>query len=84
MKVLEMADAVAPLAQYAQNVGEEPVVLTIDGKPVAALFSVDESDWETLALSTHPQFKAIIEQSRTRQKREGGVSSEEMRRRFDL
>ncbi len=37
MKTLEMADAVASLAEYAQDVGKEPILLTVGGKPVAAL-----------------------------------------------
>jgi hypothetical protein len=36
---------------------------------------------ETVALSTNPEFLALIERSRARA--EGGISSEEMRRRFE-
>lgn len=82
MKRLEMAQATAPLADYAKNVNKEPVVLTVDGKPVAALVSVENADWETITLSTHPQFIALIERSRTRQRIEGGISSNEMRQRL--
>ena len=39
---------------------------------------------ETVALSTDPKFIAIIERSRLRQEREGGISSDEMRRRLGL
>lgn len=82
MKTVEMADAVAPLAEYAQDVGENPLILTIDGKPVAALVGIENADIETVTLSTHPQFLALIERSRARQDKEGGISSEEMRRRL--
>lgn len=84
MKTLEMADAVAPLAKYAQDVGKEPVILTVDGKPVAALIAIENADLETTTLSTHPQFLAIIERSRAHQRAEGGISPEEMRRRLGL
>lgn len=84
MRTLEMAKAVAPLAEYARDVNEEPLILTMDGKPVAALVSVENADWETVTLSTHPQFIALIERSRTRQKAEGGISGTEMRRRLGL
>ena len=84
MKTLEMVKATAPLAEYAQNVGKEPVILTVRGKPVAALVAVENADWETVTLSTHPQFIALIERSRARQKAAGGISSEEMRRRMGL
>jgi len=84
MKTLEMAKATAPLAEYARDVNKEPVILTVRGKPVAALVSVENADVETVTLSTHPQFIALIERSRARQKAEGGISSEEMRRRLGL
>ncbi|MBI3961640.1 MAG: hypothetical protein HY335_02725 [Deinococcus sp.] len=84
MKTLELAKAIAPLSEYARDVSEEPVILTVDGKPVAALVAIENADLETVTLSTHPQFLALIERSRARQKAEGGISSEEMRRRLGL
>lgn len=84
MKMLEMTKATAPLAEYARDVNKEPVILTADGKPVAALVSIENADLETVTLSTHPQFIALIERSRARQKTEGGISSAEMRRRLGL
>jgi antitoxin (DNA-binding transcriptional repressor) of toxin-antitoxin stability system len=56
--------------------------LTVDGDPIAALVAVEKADLETLSLSTNPQFLALIERSRARQRAEGGISSEEMRRRL--
>jgi prevent-host-death family protein len=84
MKTLEMAKATAPLAEYARDVSKEPVILTVRGKPIAALVSVENADLETITLSTHPQFIALIERSRARQRAEGGISSEEMRRRLEV
>jgi len=84
MKVIEMSNAKATLAEYAKNVVNEPVVVTSDGKPVAALLSIDDIDLETVSLSTNPDFLAIIEHSRARLRAEGGISSQEMRRRLGL
>jgi len=84
MKTLEVAKATAPLAEYAQEVNKEPVILTVGGKPVAALVSIENADLETVTLSTHPSFLALIERARVRQKTEGGISSAEMRRRLGL
>ena len=42
------------------------------------------ADAETIKLSTHPQFLAILEESLARLKAEGGISSEEMSRRLGL
>lgn len=84
MKTLEMAKATAPLVEYAQDVSKEPVILTVDGMPVAALVPIENADLETVTLSAHPQFLALIERSRIRQKAEGGISNVEMRRRLKL
>ncbi len=84
MKTLEMSKATASLAEYARSVSKEPVILTVKGKPVAALVAIENADLETVTLSAHPQFLALIERSRTRQKSEGGISSEEVRRRLGV
>jgi len=84
MKTLEMTKATAPLVEYAQAVGEGPVILTVNGRPVVALISIEGMDWETVTLSAHPQFLALIEQSRARHEAEGGISGVEMRRRLGL
>lgn len=84
MKTLEMAKAVEPLAKYAQRLNKSSVILTERGKPVAALVPIQNADWETVRLSTHPGFLALIERSRARQKREGGLTSREVRKRLGL
>jgi hypothetical protein len=52
------------------------------GKPVAALVRITNADVETVSLSNNPKFIALIERSRSRQKSEGGISTEEMRQRL--
>lgn len=84
MKTLELANAIASLAEYARDLSKEPVILTVNGKPVAALVPIENADLETVTLSTHPQFLALVERSRARHKSEGGLSSEEMRRRLGV
>lgn len=84
MKTLEADQATAPLAEYVRGVKNEPLILTIGGKPVAALLPIENADLETVTLSTHPQFLALIERSRGRQKAEGGISNAEMRSRLGL
>ena len=83
MKTLELADATAPLAEYARNVGEEPLILTRAGKPVAALMPIANADCETPSLGTNADFLNLIERSRARQAVEGGISSEGIRRRLN-
>lgn len=80
MKSVEIADAAASLATYAQGAGKQPVVLTQKGKPVAAIVGLDGLDMEMLSLGNNPKFLALIEKSRARHKAEGGTSSADMRR----
>jgi antitoxin (DNA-binding transcriptional repressor) of toxin-antitoxin stability system len=84
MKIIEQAEATAPLAVYAADVAQEPVIITVNGKPVAALVAIENADLETVSLSTNPAFLALIERSRARQRTDGGLSGEEMRRRLGL
>lgn len=84
MKTIEITEATASLAEYARRVSADPVIVTVGGKPVAALVAIENSDLETVSLSTNPEFLAIIERSRARQQAEGGISTKEMRRRLGL
>lgn len=83
MKFIEQTDATAPLADYAAAIGSGPVVVTSHGQPVAALVPIENADIETVSLSSNPEFLDLIERSRVRARSEGGISSEEMRRRFE-
>jgi antitoxin (DNA-binding transcriptional repressor) of toxin-antitoxin stability system len=84
MKTLALSKATAPLSEYARNVREEPVLLTDRGRAVAALVPINNSDVESIALSTNPDFIAMIEASRRRQRIEGGIPLAEVRREFGL
>lgn len=84
MRIVEKSKATAPLADYTTRVKKEPVIVTRKGKPIAALVSLENADLETVALSTNRKFLALIERSRTRHRTEGGISSNEMRRRLGV
>jgi prevent-host-death family protein len=85
MKRVELAQATAPLAEYARRAHEEGVVVTVRGRPVAAVTAVPEgADWESLAISTHPVFLEIMERSRRAHSEQGGISPDEMRRRLGI
>ena len=83
MKVIERTAATASLADYAADIGNDPLVVTSDGQPVAALVPIQNADMETVALSTNREFLDLIERSRARVRVEGGISSAEMRRRLE-
>ena len=82
MKKIDLDKATGTLAEYARKAKDLPIVFTRRGKPVAALVSMQNRDFESLALSTSPRFRTVIERSRARQKAEGDVSLEEARRLF--
>ncbi|MDI6735181.1 MAG: hypothetical protein QME42_03145 [bacterium] len=64
MKTLEVANAIRPLSEYAKSLEEEILVLTSKTIPIAAIVSLKNVDWESLSLSTNPEFMKIIEMSR--------------------
>lgn len=84
MKTIEMDEATAPLSEYARLVTTETVIITSHGKPVMALIDIEDVDFETISLSTNPDFMKIIQHSRRRQEQEGGISSEEIKRRLKV
>jgi len=84
MKIVEIAEANATLAEYTSELAEEPVIITSNGQPIAALITLENVDMETISLRTNPKFIELIEHSRARRRAEGGISSTEMRRRLGL
>lgn len=46
--------------------------------------TLENVDFETIALSSNPEFIDLIERSRARRRAEGGISSADMRRRLGL
>ena len=79
MKTLSITKATKPLSEYAKELKDETLVLTSDGSPVAAVVSLKNVDWESLSLSTNPDFMEIIEKSRKEFKIGKKLSLDEMR-----
>jgi hypothetical protein len=84
MKALEISSIKGSFADAIRNLQSEPVALTDGDTPIAVLLPVENADLETISLSLNPQFLDMIERSRARYYREGGISSEEMRRRLGM
>jgi antitoxin (DNA-binding transcriptional repressor) of toxin-antitoxin stability system len=80
---VEVSDATESLATYVRDGGAGPVVVTDEGRPVAALVLLEHTDLETVALSTDPEFLALIQASRARHVKEGGLSSDEVKRHLE-
>src|SRR3990172_7924209 len=83
MKSIELSE-VSALVPLVPPGSQEPVILTRNGRTVAAIVPTDEQDVESLLLSINPQFQAILERSQSRLESEGGLSSAEVRGRLGL
>jgi len=64
MKTMQMPKELQPLLSFAEASEQDTVVFTEKRRPVAALVSLRKLDWESLALSTNPEFWRIIEAAR--------------------
>ncbi|MBI4289290.1 MAG: hypothetical protein HY671_12800 [Chloroflexi bacterium] len=72
------------MPKHAKDASKGHAILTVGGKPAGGPVAVDNADLETVSLSNNPQFLALIQRSRARQKSEGGLFSQEIRRRLGL
>ena len=77
-----MAEAKGSLSEYVREAEDGPLVLTRRGRPVAAVVPIHGVDMESLSLSTNPEFIALIERSRASYKATGGISVEDMRKKY--
>jgi antitoxin (DNA-binding transcriptional repressor) of toxin-antitoxin stability system len=84
MTKVEFKKASRPLSEYAQKARKDPVIVIKAGKPFAAVVPIRNADNETVALSTNRKFMRIIDRSRARAKKEGGISAKELRRRLGI
>ena len=80
MKTIEMSTASKPLSEYANELDEDVVVLTLHDKPIAALVSLRDVDSESLSLSTNRDFLAIIDRAREEFREGRTLSLEEVKR----
>ena len=57
MIFVEMTEAPASVKGWVARARKVPVVLTIKGRPVAAVTPLDEGDWERLVVSCRRAFR---------------------------
>jgi len=84
MRTVDIAEATGSLSEYARQIRRGPVVVTRRGKPVAVVVAVKGVDLETVSLSTNPDFIALMERSRASYRATGGLSLDQVRRRYGL
>jgi antitoxin (DNA-binding transcriptional repressor) of toxin-antitoxin stability system len=84
MTKVEFKKASRPLSEYAQKARKDPIIVIKRGRPFAAVVPIRNADEETVALSTNRKFMTIIDRSRARAKKEGGIAAKELRRRLGI
>ncbi len=83
MKTIDLNDATAPLAEYVKRLEGEEITIVHKGVPLAVLRPAGNDDYESVQMSTNPEFIALLERSR-QSVREGRVyTTEEMRKFFE-
>jgi prevent-host-death family protein len=67
---IDLTEANEPLAEYVKRMEGNPVIITFRGVALAALVPLENIDYETVSLSTNPEFIETLEQSRKRVREE--------------
>ncbi len=84
MKVVALETTDVGLPDLAAMARDGPVILTLNGKPLAAVKDLSGSDWESVALANNPRFLALIEESRQSYREKGGISLDDLRNELGL
>lgn len=80
MKTVDLSQASKSLSAYAEDLDDEPIILLVEDKPVAALVSLKNVDPESLATSTSPEFLRLMQAAREEIESGDFISLEEMKR----
>ena len=84
MKTASVADVKAKLSAYMKASARGPVVITKNGKAVAALVAVgDDEELESLLLAHSPRLRAILNSARTRIRSGVAIPHDEFWKQFD-
>ena len=85
MKRIKLSEASKSLAEYAAELDDEMIVITSEGKPLAAVIPLrhmENVDAESLALSASRAFMEIIEGARREFRAGKTLTLDEMKRAF--
>lgn len=84
MRKVNLGNAGESVADYARSARNDPVVFVEHGKPVAALISLENVDWETVALGTSAEFMQMINEAREQIRKEGGIPHDDVLKMYDV
>jgi len=78
VKIAPVADVKARFSSYLEQSQKGPVIVTKNGRPVAALVSVgDEEELERLVLAHTPRFRRLLDAAEKRIRRGRGIKHDE-------
>jgi len=78
VKIAPVADVKARFSSYLEQSQKGPVIVTKNGRPVAALVSVgDEEELERLVLAHTPRFRRLLDAAEKRIRRGRGIKRDE-------
>ncbi len=93
MKTIELAQVGGSLAEYAQDVGDEPLILTLHGEPRAAIIAYKDLS-STYSLQTEAEEEIIPQEGESllsylarveaQYKAEGGIPLEQVKRELGM
>jgi len=84
MKIATVAKVKTGFNSYLKECREGPVIVTKNGRPVAALISVsEEEELERLILAHSPKFNRLLDAASQRIQKTGGISHEDFWKSFD-
>ena len=61
MKVVPLSEAKAKLSRYGQLCHDEPVVVTVNGRPSFQLVPLEEEDQIDRLIQDHPEFGKLLQ-----------------------
>jgi len=74
MKIVPVAEVKAHLSSYLEETAGGPVIITKNGRAVAALIAVtDDDDLERLIMAYSPRLRQLLDEAASRVKLGGGI-----------
>ena len=78
MKIVSLSEVKARFSYYVDACAESPVIVTRNGKPVAALTAIaDEADLDSIFLAHNPRFRKMLEDADQRISKTGVIAHED-------
>lgn len=83
MKIASLAEVKNRLSYFVEASSDSPIVITKNGKPVAAIVNIaSEDDLDSLLLAHSPRFQRLLADADASIDRSGGLPLAEIKRRL--